>query len=102
MARQPGQMLAVNGIGVVEARKEELKQIFANRGNGALGRQVCAVDVVDPASRGVRSQDRIGDEPQILVHFVASLWSAARRVATILSMPAELRVRADPVAGGSR
>src|SRR5215204_5930725 len=61
-------MLAVNGVGVVKTGKQQLEQVLANLRDGPFRRQICAVDVIDPAPSRIRAQDRIGDVPQVLVH----------------------------------
>ena len=55
-------------LGVVKARKQELEQVFADRRDGALRREVRSVDVIHPAAGGVGIQDGFGNLAEVFVH----------------------------------
>ena len=68
MTGEAGEVLAVDGIGVVKAGEEELEEVFADGGDGAFGGEVGAVDMVGATAGRVGAEDRIGDVAQVCFH----------------------------------
>jgi hypothetical protein len=81
MARQSREVLAVHRIGIVKSGKQQLEQVLANLRNRSLRGQVRSINMVDPAARRIRAQDRISDMAQLVVHSRPTLWAGSRTVA---------------------
>ena len=66
--RDAGKVRAVDRLGIVESRKQQLQQVFADRGDCPLGRKICSIYMVDASSRVVRGQNGFRDFSEVAVH----------------------------------
>src|SRR5207244_3979892 len=67
--RDAPEVVAVHRLLIVKAGKQKLEQVLADRGDGALRRQVRAVDVVDAADVAIGGEDVFGDFAQAGFHW---------------------------------
>ena len=70
----------MDGLLIVKAGKQELEQVLANGCEGALRRQIRAVDVIHPAADFIRRQDAFGDFSEVLIHGVNELGPLGKKV----------------------
>ena len=83
VTRRPLQVIGMDGLLIVEPRKEKLEQILADRRNGPLRGEIGPIDVIDPAAGFIGSEDGIGDFVEAIhLKFGPILYPVRRGIAT--------------------
>ncbi len=59
LMRQQLEVLGGDGVLGKEAREKHLQKVLTQHGNGALGRQVAAIDMVDPTDLVIRGHEAL-------------------------------------------